>query len=125
MFIDVPNYIVSSFVKRLDIPLENKKFDVDSISEFIEKGEFYDKWDIVFATGEEVKNEKPYTLGNDLSIPPVHRSFAKETDEDIIRIAKNNNRLRDPGIYNAGLAKEQIEEAKEIVNNRINSKSNK
>ena len=125
MFIDVPNYIISSFVKRLDIPLENKKFDVDSISEFIEKGEFYDKWDIVFATGEEVKNEKPYTLGNDLSIPPVHRSFAKEVDEDIIRIAKNNNRLLDPGIFNAGLTKEQIEEAKEIAKNRINSKNNK
>ena len=98
------------------MPLENKKFDVESISSFVRKGEFYDKWDIVFATGEEKEaNGNYYYINGSVPIPPIHRAFAYEKDENIVRIAKNNNRLLDPNIFNSGLTDEQVEEAKRIA----------
>ena len=125
MFRNVENDIIADFVLNLDIPLENKKFDTESISSFVRKGEFYDKWDIVFATGESKE------AGNDLfqineanEIPPINRSFSYETDEDIVRIAKNNNRLLDPNIFNSGLSAEQIEEARQIASQRPSKAKN-
>ena len=59
-----------------------------------------------------------------IRIPPVHRSFSYEEGENIVRIAKNNNRLLDPGIFNAGLTDEQIKIAKQSAKKRaeINNK---
>ena len=120
MFRDVDNETIADFIDHLDIPLENKKFDTDSISSFIRKGEFYDKWDIVFATGEEKEStpDQMFPIDEHYKIPPIHRSFNYETDEDIVRIAKNNNRLLDPNIFNSGLSESQIEEAKQIAAQR-------
>ncbi len=119
MFRNVDNETIADFVANLDIPIENKKFDTDSISSFIKKGEFYDKWDIVFATGDPKEAKGNYFMIDDSNkIPPVNRSFSYETDENIVRIAKNNNRLLDPNIFNSGLSNEQIEEAKEIASLR-------
>lgn len=126
MIKDVSNTDLADFIELLKIPLENKKFDIENITEFIRKGEYYKKWDIVFATGEK-QNIELFKLYDEngqecLSIPPVKRSFALEDEEDIIRISKNNNRLLEPGIFNAGLSEEQIAEAKELAKKRPSKK---
>lgn len=126
MIKDVSNTDLADLIELLKIPLENKKFDVENITEFIRKGEYYKKWDVVFATGEK-QNVEPFKLYDEngqecLSIPPVKRSFALEEDEDIIRISKNNNRLLEPGIFNAGLTEPEIEEAKELARKRPSKK---
>lgn len=123
MIRDVNNSIIADFVSELDIPLENKKFDVESISSFIRKGEYYDKWDIVFAKGDEKPGEKKFKINDNYSIPLVHRSFAYDKNEDIVRIAKNNNKLLDPGIFNAGLNDKQIEIAKATSRERAKRKN--
>lgn len=123
MFKDVSNSIIADFITEFDVPFENKKFDTESISSFIRKGEFYDKWDIVFAKGDEKPNEKKFKLNEKYSIFPVQRSFAYEIEEEIIRISKNNNRLVEPGIFNAGLNDKQIEIAKEIAKKRPKRKN--
>ncbi len=126
MIKDVSNTDLADLIIKLKIPLENKKFDVDNLTDFIRKGEYYKKWDIVFATGEDDMGEKFRLYDEDenecLRISPVKRSFTLEPDEDIIRISKNNNRLLEPGIFNAGLTEEQIEEAKELAKKRPSKK---
>ena len=123
MIKDVDNNTIADFISNLDIPFENKKFDTESIASFIKKGEYYDKWDIVFAKGDEKIGGKKFRINNDCSISPVHRSFAYEKGEDIVRIAKNNNRLLDPGIFNSGLSDEQIEIAKKSAKERAERKN--
>ncbi len=129
MIKDVSNTDLADLIESLKIPLENKKFDVENITEFIRKGEYYQNWDIVFATGEKKETEL-FKLFDEkgelcLEIPPVKRSFSLEEDEDIIRISKNNNRLLEPGIFNAGLTTAQIEEAKELAKKRPSKKKTK
>lgn len=126
MIKDVSNSDLADFIECLKIPIENKKFDIENITEFVRKGDYYKKWDIVFATGEK-KETKIFKLFDEqgelcLAIPPIKRSFSLEDDEDIIRISKNNNRLLEPGIFNAGLTEKQIEEAKELAKNRPSKK---
>ena len=125
MFRNVDNDTIADFISNLDIPIENKKFDTDSISSFIRKGEFYDKWDIVFATGDPKEaKDNLFKIDDSNKIPPINRSFNYETDEDIVRIAKNNNRLLDPNIFNSGLTPEQVEEAKQIAAQRPTKSKN-
>ena len=118
MIRDVSNGIIADFISMLDIPFENKKFDVESIASFIRKGEFYDKWDIVFAKGDEIIGQKKFKINDNYSISPACRSFAYEKGEDIVRISKRNNKLLDPGIFNAGLNDVQIEIAKSVAKER-------
>ena len=126
MIRDVSNTDLADFIEILKVPLENRKFDIENITEFIRKGEYYKKWDIVFATGEKIDGElfKLFDENEELclEIPPVKRSFDIEEDEDIIIISKNNNRLLEPGIFNAGLNQRQIEEAKELAKKRPSKK---
>ncbi len=129
MIKDVSNTDLADLIEVLKIPLENKKFDVENIAEFIRKGEYYKKWDVVFATGDK-KNSETFKLYDEngklcLEIPPVKRSFGLEEDEDIIRISKNNNRLLEPGIFNAGLTQKQIEEAEALARKRPSKKKTK
>ena len=124
MILDVSNEMIAELIQNIDVPFENRKFDSDSIASFIRKSEFYDRWDVVFASGERHQNEKDFILNDNYSIPPVHRSFSYQTGENIVRISKRNNRLLDPGIFNAGLTDEQLKIAKESAEKRaeINNK---
>lgn len=117
MFESVAPQYIADFIRTLLIPLENKKFLTDNIADFIEEAKYYKKWDIVFATGNEDKEYKNFSL-YDLDIPPVQRKFEYRTEESIVRIYKNNNRLIEPGIFNSGLTTEQIEEAKKYAKDR-------
>lgn len=123
MFKDVKSSFIADFVSNIKIPLENKKFDIESISNFIREERFYSKWDIVFATG--IENNLKYTIpGTDTEITSIQRRFEIRDDEKIIRISKNNNRLVEPGIFNSGLSDEQIDEAKKTALNREKRKDN-
>lgn len=123
MYIEVSNSIIADFIESLDIPFENKKFDTDSIASFIRKGEFYDSWDIVFANGDKLNDgENPFYISSTEKVIPVHRSFSYEKNDNFVRIAKSNNKLLEPGIFNSGLEKNQIEEAKEFARERSKKK---
>ena len=125
MFRNIDNDTIADFVEKLDIPIENKKFDTESISSFIRQGKFYDKWDVVFATGESNEVESNlFEIEGLAKIPPVKRSFSYVPGEEIVRISKNNNRLLDPNIFNSGLTIEQVEEAREIAAQRLKKSKN-
>lgn len=123
MFRNVKSSFIADFVSNIKIPLENKKFDIESISNFVREERFYSKWDIVFATG--IENNLKYTIpGTDTEITSIQRRFEVRDDEKIIRISKNNNRLVEPGIFNSGLTDDQIEEAKKSASEREKRKEN-
>lgn len=110
MFLDVDKEIISEFVAGLSIPLENKKFDKESLSEYIAESQDFPLWDVVIATGDSSEDIWYYCNKN---IKPATRSFVVRPEEDFIRISGGNNRLVDPGIFNSGLTKEEIEIVKE------------
>lgn len=119
MFLNVDSELISKFIKKIKIPLENRKFDVEALSDFISKNEYFDKWDVVYATGLRDNERSNYYIGrSNCCIPPIKRSFDARLEEDIVRISKGNNRLIEPGIFNSGLSAQQIEEAKNNARNR-------
>ena len=109
MFLDVDKSIIAKLIKKLAIPVENKKFEKDCISEYIANSNEFKKWDIVIATGEE-SNKKWYFCKEE--IPMVMRSFNVRDKEDYLRISGHANRLSEPGIFNSGLSKYDIETLK-------------
>lgn len=111
--------LIADFIKDLYIPLENKKFDKENISNFIREKKYYDKWDVVFATGDANSNNQEFAIEPNVKIKSVLRKFEYRDDEDFLRISDHNNRLLEPGIFNAGLEDRQIEEAKTIMKKRI------
>lgn len=111
MFKDVSKEIIADFVKNLIIPIENKKFDRESLSEYIQNNKDFMFWDIVIATGEGNNVDEEWYFCNN-TIPMVKRSFDVRAGENYIRISGNNNRLSEPGIFNSGLDEEQLIEAK-------------
>lgn len=110
MFIDIDKKIISEFISKISIPLENKKFDRECISEFIADSKEFSKWDIVIATGDSY----PWYCCNK-NIKSSIRSFTSRKEENYIRISGGNNRLVDPGIFNSGLSKEEIDFAKKYA----------
>lgn len=112
MYKDVDPQLLANLIRNLSIPLENKKFDKENIAEFIEKKEYYQKWDVVFATGEEPEGVLKYSLPGGKSIMPITRRFEARREENFIRISGSHNRLVEPGIFNAGLDEAGIEMAK-------------
>lgn len=113
MFLDVDKKIVSEFIADLSIPLENKKFDKESLSNYIAESSDFPLWDVVIATGSD-SNENNWYYCNK-NIKPATRSFEVRSDEDFIRISGGNNRLVDPGIFNSGLTNEEIKSVKEYA----------
>lgn len=122
MFVDVLPNLISEFIRGLHIPLENKKFNSENIANFIGEAKYYDKWDVVFATGNEKEGKDKFKLF-DLEINPIERKFEYRPGEDIVRISKNNNRLIEPGIFDSGLTGVQREDAKKSASER--AKANK
>ena len=114
LFKNIPSKFIANFIKNLKIPIQNKKFDIFNLSENI--GKSTKLWDVVFANGND-KTIKPFILGDgDIKIIPSLRStFEYRDEEDFIRVSSQNNKLGQPGIFNAGLTVEGIEEAKNIA----------
>ena len=115
MFIDVDKYLIADFIKKLNICIQNKKFDQDGLQDYIRNSNDFNKWDIVIATGRENSEKNWYFCGKQL--PLVGRSFLENNDEDFIRISGGNNRLAEPGIFNSGLDKDVIERIKDKYKN--------
>lgn len=124
MLRDVKPELIADFIKNLYIPLENKKFDKENLSDFIREKKYYDKWDVVFATGDENSDDQEFEIEPGVKIKSVLRKFEYRDDEDFLRISDHNNRLLEPGIFNAGLSDEQLEEAKALMKKRIANSSN-
>ncbi len=124
MLRDVNPDLIADFIGSLSIPLENKKFDKENLSDFIREKKYYDKWDVVFATGDESSGNQEFEIEPGVKIKSVLRKFEYREDEDFLRISDHNNRLLEPGIFNAGLNDEQIEEAKSLMKKRIANSNN-
>lgn len=119
MYQRVDKNIIISILKKISIPLENTKFDVQSICEFLESSKRLDLWDVVIATGREEKEGSNiiFNFGGQ-QIISVKRSFKIRSDDIFVRIAGNNNRLMDPGILNSGLSSDLIERIKLAANGK-------
>lgn len=115
----IPKAIIADFVSRFRIPFLNKKFDSESISEYIKNSIAMPEWDLVIATGDRnnklQEGETCYWNYSGHNIPLVTRSFDMNQDEGIIRISGNKNRLYEPGIFNSGLTKEQLDQVDKNV----------
>lgn len=97
----VSKFVIADFIASLDIPWVNKKFDTDGLSEYIQNSSVFPYWDVVIARG--ASKTIPQFMGvKDLSA--VTRSFHVRSKSDpYVRIGGYNNRVLDPGIFNAGL----------------------
>lgn len=114
MFRNVEKKYISDFIIKLLIPIENRKFDQESLSDFIANSEEFKIWDIVVATGTHSSNKWNF-CSTDLYLPV--RSFEVREEENIVRISGGNNRLVDPGLYNSGLSDDDKEKAKKVALN--------
>ncbi len=101
---NVSKHRVAELIKNLKIPYVNKKFDTESLSEYIEHSEMFYEWDVVIASGDSNKSVNFVDGG----IKATTRSFHTENLDDWIRIGSTNNRVLDPGILNSGLSDEDI-----------------
>ena len=97
MLRDVNKTEVAELINSLQIPLENRKFDVENLSTYIAESELYPLWDIVIATGDG----REINIGKNKLKAPT-RSFHFDKDANCIRIGGSNNRILDPGIFDSG-----------------------
>ena len=98
---------VAKFIRKLQVPYENVKFDVDNLADYIEKSQAFPSWDLVIASGSSnsVKTFEGVRL--------VKRYFRRRDGvQELLRIGDNNNRLIDPNIFNSGLTREQMDLAR-------------
>ena len=116
LFKDVDKFDIGELLKRLNLPLENRKFDRESLYEYISKTNVFEKWDVVIATGSSKINN--LTISN-IEIPAARRSFEVREEENYIRVSGSNNRLLEPGIFNSGLTESQIQQVKQKNKNPI------
>ena len=112
---DIDKKYVGELLKHLNLPLENRKFDRESLCEYINKTEEFLKWDIVIATGSS--KTLSFKIENYI-IPAAIRSFEVREKENYIRISGSNNRLLEPGIFNSGLTEEEIQKVKYCSNGK-------
>jgi hypothetical protein len=101
---------ICKLLKKLILPIENRKFERDSLIDYIKTTQEFSKWDIVIATGSS--KDLLYKIDN-FEIPAAQRSFEVRERENYIRISGSNNRLLEPGIFNSGLTKSEIDALKE------------
>jgi hypothetical protein len=116
MYREVEKDVIISILRKLSIPYENTKFDIQSICDFLESSSRLDLWDIVIATGNKDESIKKFIFGGK-QLDSVKRSFEYRAHENeaFLRISGNNNRLVDPGIFDAGLDDNTIKEIKKTV----------
>ena len=98
----VSKYDIAHFIKQLSISHYNKKFEINGLSEYIENSDIFPYWDVVIASGSEEASEEflsAVKLPNGFKVPM--RRFVYE--DSLIRVGGANNRIIDPGIFDAGL----------------------
>lgn len=93
---------VADFIRDLQISYHNKKFETQGLSEYIETSDIFPYWDVVIATGSYDASEEflnTVNLPNNFKAPT--RKFIIE--DEMIKVGGANNRILDPGIFDAGL----------------------
>ena len=101
----VPKKMVARFIGDLAIHFENRKFDTETLSAYIEESKIFPEWDVVVATGAH--DTMKWSIGG-LDFPAAIRVCDIRDEEDFIRVGQNNNRLLEPGIFSAGLTEEEL-----------------
>lgn len=108
----VAKSFIADFIRNLEIPYINTKFDVDGLSTYIDSSKIFMEWDVVIAEGDSKESSFFSYLepkGKECSIA-VQRQF--HADESYFRIGRHNNRVMEPGIFEFGMTKDEIECAK-------------
>lgn len=98
---EVSKFDVAEFIRLLQISYHNKKFETEGLSEYIEKSDVFPYWDVVVAEG--TYSDETFLEGLDLpqGFKAPRRSFKLE--DGLIKIGGGNNRIIDPGVFDAGL----------------------
>ncbi len=98
----VSKYDVAEFIRSLKISHHNKKFEVNGLSEYIEQSDIFPYWDVVVATGSQ---DASTSFLEAISLPQGFKvPLRRFTYEDgLMRVGGANNRILDPGIFDAGL----------------------
>ena len=111
---DVSNKHIALILKDIKVSSRNKKFDAYCLSEYIGSSEKYTKWDVVVPTGSKSESVERILPGLDSPICIPTRSFKIDEKGDVktIKIAGERNRLTDPGIFNSGLALDDIKKVR-------------
>ncbi len=102
---DAPKEKIAELIQNIKVPLENRKFDTDNISQYILSTDDFSKWDVVIANGD---SSLPWVATESIIVNRVERSFNYRDSEKIIRISGHNNRIIDPGIFSSGLSEEEL-----------------
>lgn len=93
----VSQYYIAQLFREITVPIENKKFNLLGIVDYIESSNKFPEWDVVIARGRESTGKLFMGMSSG------KRSFHMRSDNDFIRIGGSNNRVLDPGVLNAGV----------------------
>lgn len=103
MATNVSKFDIAELIGKLHIPYVNRKFDTEGLSEYIANSDVFVYWDVVIATGDS-KNEHMQSCFGIPGATATFRSFhSKGECDQYIRIGGSNNRVLDPGVFDAGL----------------------
>lgn len=99
---------VAEFIKNLKISYHNKKFETKGLSEYIESSDIFPYWDVVIATGSaDATKEFKDSVSLPVNFKVPTRKFVVE--DGLLKVGGANNRILDPGIFDAGLSLTQEE----------------
>lgn len=101
----VPKREISHFVRNLEIHPENRKFDTETLADYIEQSELFPEWDVTIASGSS--RSVQWAIGG-FEVPAAVRDCENRKEEDFLRVGRGNNRLIEPGIFAAGLSQTQL-----------------
>ena len=101
---------IGTFISKLDIHFENRKFDVDTLARYIVDSKLFPLWDIVVATGTE--ESLKWEIGGSTFVA-ARRKCEIRQEENFIRVGLGNNRLVEPGIFSSGLTENELAHIRE------------
>ncbi|PET65074.1 hypothetical protein CN514_12465 [Bacillus sp. AFS001701] len=126
-FKDVPKEAIIDLLSFVEYPYMNEFSTKDSIlvGEIKKSAsKIFEKWDVVVATTEVKKDEKPIVFG-EITIYPISRSFDFFGTGHYVRISKSKKRLGSTDYALAGLEKEQMKTIKNSVENLLKGQKNR
>lgn len=101
MLCGVTSTDISDFIRRINVPSVNKRFDCTSLSAYIEQSSVFPIWDVVAATGD---SSQVFSIQGHPPLQSSIRTFRLgSADENYIRLGGTNNRIIDPGIFDSGV----------------------
>ncbi len=101
----VPKHEISRFVRSLSIHSENRKFDTETLADYIDQSTLFAEWDVSIASGSS--KSVRWQIGG-FDVAAAVRDCDNRPEEDFLRVGRGNNRLIEPGIFAAGLSEDQL-----------------